>query len=608
MPIGSSGVSGSGVAGSTASGGNGGGGATPIITISLPAIGDTSLAGTSSPNDTVTIAKNGSDIGTALCDGAGAWSFLLGTPVASGDTYSARSLLSATGTVPTALGISGTPSPATVNVAYNWVPTVTGGNGSPKLFALTAGTLPAGLSFSTSTGAITGVPLSASTASGLAIRVTDSTGLPGAATLSGLSIVVSSGASPLRLGATFGDVPVGILAAADSATQRRIYRMRHYFSGPNNHTELRIVLCNYWVSGGTNGEKLVGNSVTRSVTVEGLSATPVPVKWGGATSVVLGDGDAFVISDALTPADFGIATFTANSLFYLRHNCDMAVGAFFPYCEKTGFIGVAGSGGAVCSLATDGQLGNNGAIVNSGSYAPSAYALMPIAILTRTASPNLAVGLYGDSIVYRNNDTNGDGTSGNGGYAQIAMYNFDSAGTHAGYSRLACIAETSVTFASNNANGGNRRRQVLPYCSHVYTDWGTNDIFYPSGTLAVIQASIDTNIANFTSYPGSSVRRVAYGLIMPRTNAANNAHVAPSSNANFTYPGWRETINTQITGSSGVNDVVNFNIDVEDGSNLGYWTPALPLPSDGVHPAASVHQGVLATRLKGVVNTWVPSF
>lgn len=67
--------------------------------------------------------------------------------------------------------ISGTPPDGAVNAVYSFVPTITGGDGVPT-FALT-GTLPAGLSFSTVTGAITGTPTTAATTSGLNITVTD---------------------------------------------------------------------------------------------------------------------------------------------------------------------------------------------------------------------------------------------------------------------------------------------------------------------------------------------------------------------------------------------------------------------------------------------------
>lgn len=90
---------------------------------------------------------------------------------------------------PVLLAISGAPEAATVNAFYAFVPSVSGGSGT-KAFSL-SGTLPAGLSFSSTTGAITGTPTAVGTASDLAIAVTDTSG---SATLSGLSIVVSAAA------------------------------------------------------------------------------------------------------------------------------------------------------------------------------------------------------------------------------------------------------------------------------------------------------------------------------------------------------------------------------------------------------------------------------
>lgn len=85
------------------------------------------------------------------------------------------------------LTISGTPPGGRVGTAYTYTPTSTGGRAT-KTYALT-GTLPSGLSFSTSTGGISGTSLASGTASGLNITVTDGDGLT--ATLGTFSIVVA---------------------------------------------------------------------------------------------------------------------------------------------------------------------------------------------------------------------------------------------------------------------------------------------------------------------------------------------------------------------------------------------------------------------------------
>jgi hypothetical protein len=86
--------------------------------------------------------------------------------------------------------ISGTPPDGVDNVPYSFVPTITDGDGA-RTFALT-GTLPAGLVFSTATGAITGTPTTAETASGLEIEVTD---LGGSDTLGPFDIEITAAIS-----------------------------------------------------------------------------------------------------------------------------------------------------------------------------------------------------------------------------------------------------------------------------------------------------------------------------------------------------------------------------------------------------------------------------
>lgn len=91
---------------------------------------------------------------------------------------------------PVKITISGTPPAATQNVAYQFAPTTANGSGS-KSFAI-SGALPAGLTFNTATGSITGTPTAAGTASGLDISVTDGTGT---ANLGAFSIVVAASSS-----------------------------------------------------------------------------------------------------------------------------------------------------------------------------------------------------------------------------------------------------------------------------------------------------------------------------------------------------------------------------------------------------------------------------
>ena len=127
---------------------------------------------------------------------------VLGVTDAAGETVSLAPFSVTIAVAPATLTISGTPSPtATVGTPYSFTPTASGGV-TPRSFALVAGTLPAGLSFNTATGAITGTPTAAGSATGLSIRVTDNVGAT--ATLASFGITVSAGSAGLSISGTPG--------------------------------------------------------------------------------------------------------------------------------------------------------------------------------------------------------------------------------------------------------------------------------------------------------------------------------------------------------------------------------------------------------------------
>jgi hypothetical protein len=99
------------------------------------------------------------------------------------------------------VSISGTPPAGIVSSAYSFTPTTANGSGT-KSFALT-GTLPTGLNFSTTTGAITGTPTTVQTSSGLNITVTDSSGSAALGTFS-IAITAALSISGTPAAATIG--------------------------------------------------------------------------------------------------------------------------------------------------------------------------------------------------------------------------------------------------------------------------------------------------------------------------------------------------------------------------------------------------------------------
>ncbi|MEQ1548799.1 MAG: Calx-beta domain-containing protein [Chakrabartia sp.] len=149
---------------------------------------------------------------------------LNGTPTATGTssfTVQARDANAQLGTAaytvvvvaPTLVVTPATLRPATIGIAYSQALTTSGGI-APYSYAVSTGSLPAGLTLGATTGVISGTPTSAGT-SNFAIRVQDSTGgTPATATLS-LSLTVSARPNPAN------DPEVkGIVQAQVDATRR----------------------------------------------------------------------------------------------------------------------------------------------------------------------------------------------------------------------------------------------------------------------------------------------------------------------------------------------------------------------------------------------------
>ncbi len=89
-----------------------------------------------------------------------------------------------------ALALAGTPSATSTGGPYSFTPTTSGG--VPNYTYALTGTLPTGLSFSTTTGAITGTPTTTQTATGLNITVTDALGAMASLGAFSITVTISS--------------------------------------------------------------------------------------------------------------------------------------------------------------------------------------------------------------------------------------------------------------------------------------------------------------------------------------------------------------------------------------------------------------------------------
>ncbi|WP_035533301.1 Ig domain-containing protein, partial [Hoeflea sp. BAL378] len=104
---------------------------------------------------------------------------------------------------------------ATVGTAYGQAVTASGGT-APYTYAITAGTLPAGLSLNTSTGAITGTPTTGGNAA-FTITATDANSVTGSAAYT-LAVAAVLPGAPVIGTATAGNAEATVSFTAPAST------------------------------------------------------------------------------------------------------------------------------------------------------------------------------------------------------------------------------------------------------------------------------------------------------------------------------------------------------------------------------------------------------
>ncbi|WP_161495018.1 autotransporter domain-containing protein [Caulobacter sp. BP25] len=172
-------------------------------TVSSPAnsssrvVSQKGVTGSAEANSTVTVYLDGSADGTTTADGAGAWSYTLNTLTAASHTVRARatdaagntSSDSATNTFTAVAVLTATQAVSsisgTINTLLTTVQPVTTSGGQPTItYALSGGTLPTGLLFSTATGQLSGTPTTALSSTTFTVTATDALSQTAAQTFS----------------------------------------------------------------------------------------------------------------------------------------------------------------------------------------------------------------------------------------------------------------------------------------------------------------------------------------------------------------------------------------------------------------------------------------
>jgi len=432
---------------------------------------------------------------------------------------------------------AGTLAAGTVGTAYSTTLTTSGG-ASPYTYALTTGTLPAGLSLNTSTGVVSGTPTAAGT-SNFTITATDSSTATHATLATSYSIVVS-----LATQAT--------LTASAAATT----------INTNGTTTLST-------SGGSGGGAVTYAVASGSCTISGTTLT-APASAG--TCTVTATKAANGIYDAATSAAITITvntTPTPTLTFATQNTASVTLtgsltnaatssipsGGAITYASSNSAVATVDSSGVIttASAGTTIITATQAAAPGVNASATQTYTLTVNTLLTPTltfATPTSA------SVALAGALTNAATSSNSGGSYGAISYSSSNTGVAtvaAGGVITTVAAGTTVITATQAAVAGVNAQATQTYTLTVLsTDATLSAMTISSGTLSPAFASATT------AYTASVANSVSSITLTPTRNQANatitvngSAVTSGSASGAIALTVGTNTITTVVTAQDG---------------------------------------------------------
>lgn len=367
--------------------------------------------------------------------------------------------------------------------------------------------------------------------------------------------------------------PANQLTAAATATQAM---SRRSHTAMVAMSDVALVVGNYYSrnwNGGTApaADTAPGASATVTASVEYPAGTFTQIKFTGSAMGTIPDGD-------LLKSDTATISIPKNAQFWTRlyYQCSAGI-----VTTSADFIGGSGDATKVGTSGVSDQT-MSGSITSN-----TALVLQPCAVLATSISP--AVAIIGTSIAAGVGDTLDPG-NGKHGFANSIT-------------TIPC-----VNLAQGGANiadwisGHTIHQKLLPYCTAMLTDHGTND--YVGATPAATCVSRLQTL--YALMPGKQIFQTT---ILQRVTSSDDGFTTLSGQLAYEHSDepYRKDLNTAIhAGISGVTALFDTVSVLESSLNSGFWRVSsdghgnsAPYTLDGTHPTPA---GQYVIRDSGIID------
>lgn len=427
----------------------------------------------------------------------------------------------------------------------------------------------------------------------------------GALSLGTLGVLAAAGATPdpaptWMSAATRGEVATS--TGSTGANPRFMCRSRHIM-GPGTYFGFRLVYANYFV-GTTNREDGAVAAATLIVGMEipGAPTQTVEVKWSGAGSVVMAGGAAWVESDDILPAQFGLSTFAAGTVFWLRAIRDNVNGDLRVFNGTVG--SVTGESAYTCpnsGAGTDQHMGTGALTLPTGGGA-NTNLYMPLLLNGLSNTHGKSTLLIANSIGYGQ----GEGLLGaNDGEFQGGAFRKAAYALGLPWTSVARPATSvSAYIMSDSGVPRNAKRSLLyPYFKRVYDGYGTNDLGNTNTSTGSARTATQILADRMTMYdqilavnPTATIHPI---MMTPRVSAGTYS-LAPASQVPFGgYAtgdvGGRTDVNNGLLaaiGTHGIVSVVDTSTNAMADATLTDRIAQIagsPGSADGLHPTSAMY-------------------